>query len=57
MLLRKQFVTSFSSNRRLVQRFVTKQSHCLLKHQISAAKMALQFSGAPLTQKYKKAGN
>jgi hypothetical protein len=49
MPMRKHFVTSFRPNRRVVQRFVAKQSHCLLKRPISAAKMRLRFSGAPLT--------
>ena len=42
---RKQFVTSFSPTKAMVQRFVTKQSHCLLKPPTPAATMPLQFSG------------
>jgi len=36
---RKEFVTSFSANHCAARRFVTKQSHCLLKHAGPTVKM------------------
>jgi hypothetical protein len=36
---RKEFVTSFSANHCRETRFVTKQSHCQLKHATSLVKM------------------
>ena len=45
MVSRKQLVTSFSPIRSVVRRFVTKQSHCLLKQPTPAATMPLRFSG------------
>src|SRR5829696_4702268 len=39
-----EFVTSFSANVSYERRFVTKQSHCLLKPPVSAAKMPRSFA-------------